>query len=82
MQGGFGNDRLVAGAGNDGIHTGNGRDRVVAGAGDDIINAATAGPAAFVDCGPGRDRVRINNNERRRVRNCELVDVFVRISSA
>jgi hypothetical protein len=81
IQGGFGNDRILGGAGNDGIHTGNGRDRVFAGPGNDIINAATRGPAAFVDCGPGRDRVRINNNERRRIRNCEFVDVFHRIRS-
>ncbi len=80
LQGGFGNDRLVGGAGNDGIHTGNGIDRVSAGPGNDIINAATRGPAATVDCGPGLDRVRINNNERRRIRNCELVDIFRRIA--
>jgi len=82
LQGGYGNDRLVGGSGNDGIHTGNGRDRVRAGSGNDIINAATVGPPAFVDCGPGRkDRVRINRNERRRVRNCEFVDVPRRIRS-
>jgi hypothetical protein len=82
LNGGYGNDRLVGGSGNDGIHTGNGRDRVNAGSGNDVINAATRGPAAFVDCGPGRsDRVRINRNEIRRVRNCEFVDIFRRIRS-
>lgn len=82
LNGGYGNDRLFGGSGNDGIHTGNGRDRVFAGSGNDVINAATRGPAAFVDCGPGKkDRVRINRNEIRRIRNCEFVDVPRRIRS-
>lgn len=81
LNGGYGNDRLLGGAGNDGISTGNGRDRVFGGPGNDIINAAIRGPAAFVDCGPGRDRVRINRNELRRTRNCEFVDVTRRIRS-
>lgn len=82
LQGGFGNDRLIGGSGNDGIHTGNGRDRVSSGPGNDVINAATRGPAAQVDCGPGRkDRVRINRNEVRSIRNCEFVDIFRRIRS-
>ena len=73
LQGGYGNDRLQGGSGNDGIHTGNGRDVVYGGAGNDTINAATVGPPAFVDCGPGkRDRVRINTNELNRTRNCEF----------
>jgi hypothetical protein len=79
--GGHGNDLLRGGPGPDGIHTGNGRDRVIAGPGNDIINAATRGPAARVNCGPGVDRVRINNNEVRRVRNCEFINVLVRIRS-
>lgn len=79
LNGGYGNDRILGGAGNDGISTGNGRDRVFGGPGNDIINAAIRGPASFVDCGPGRDRVRINKNERRRTRNCEFVDITRRI---
>lgn len=79
LNGGYGNDQLFGGAGNDGISTGNGRDRVFGGTGNDIINAAIRGPAAFVDCGPGKDRVRINKNERNRVRNCEFVDITRRI---
>ena len=81
MNGGYGNDRLFGGVGNDGISTGNGRDRVSGGPGNDIINAAIRGPAAFVDCGSGRDRVRINKNEARRTRNCEFVDITRRIRS-
>jgi hypothetical protein len=73
LSGGLGNDRLYGGAGSDQIHTGNGRDRVYAGAGNDAINAATAGPASYVNCGPGVDSVRINSNERRRLRGCERV---------
>jgi hypothetical protein len=74
LQGGFGTDRLEGGSGNDGIHTGNGRgDRAYGGSGNDIINAATVGPPAFVDCGSGKkDRVRVNTNELRRTRNCEF----------
>jgi hypothetical protein len=82
LNGGFGNDRLFGGSGNDGIHTANGRDRVSGGPGNDVINAATRGPAARVDCGPGRrDRVRINRNEIRRIKNCEFVDIFRRVRS-
>ena len=81
LQGGFGSDRLIGGAGNDGINTGAGRDVVNAGPGNDVINAGTRGPAARIDCGPGKDRVRINNNERKRIKNCEFVDVFERIRS-
>jgi hypothetical protein len=74
LQGGFGGDYLEGGPGNDGIHTGNGQgDRAYGGAGNDIINAATVGPPAFVDCGSGRrDRVRINTNELNRTRHCEF----------
>jgi hypothetical protein len=76
LEGGYGNDTLEGGSGNDLIHTGNGRrDRVLGGAGNDTINAATAGGPARVDCGAGRDVVRINSNERRSIRNCERVFV-------
>ena len=44
-----------------------------AGAGNDIVNAATAGPASVISAGSGRDTVRINNNERRRVHSAERV---------
>ena len=77
LSGGLGNDRLYGGKGNDEINTGNGtRDRVKGGDGNDSINAATAGPPARIDCGRGFDTVRINFNERSRIRNCERVFVI------
>jgi Ca2+-binding RTX toxin-like protein len=72
--GGSNSDRLSAGSGNDTVNTGYGKDRVTGGSGRDFINASTAGPAsARLDCGGGADKVRINRNERRRVRGCETV---------
>lgn len=77
LNGGPGSDRLSAGSGNDTVNAAYGKDRVFGGSGRDFINIATAGPAASADCGSGRsDVVRINNNERRRVKNCERVAVF------
>lgn len=71
LNGGSETDRLMGGAGNDSINAAYGRDKVNAGKGADAINVATAGPAARVRCGKGRDVVRFNTNERRRVRGCE-----------
>jgi hypothetical protein len=71
LNGGSGSDRLWGGSGNDTLNAAFGRDRVFGGAGRDAINVATAGPAARVSCGKGRDVVRFNRNERRRVRGCE-----------
>ncbi len=77
LNGGPGTDYLSAGTGNDTINAAFGRDRTFGGEGRDFINIATAGPAASANCGPGRgDVVRINNNERRRVRGCERIAVF------
>jgi hypothetical protein len=73
LNGGPGTDILSGGAGNDTINTSYGADRVTGGAGKDAINAATAGPAARIDGGGGRDTVRINSNERRRVKHAETV---------
>jgi Ca2+-binding RTX toxin-like protein len=73
LNGGAGSDRLSGGAGNDTINTAYGRDKAFGGGGRDAINAATAGPAATVSGGPGRDVVRINLNERRKVRGAEVV---------
>jgi hypothetical protein len=74
LQGGFGTDLLVGGGGVDRISTGQGRDRVLGGPGNDIINAAIVGPPTRVDCGRGRkDRVRVNRNELKRIKNCEFV---------
>lgn len=74
LDGGSGADRLLGGSGGDTINAGYGRDRVNGGPGADAINTAVAGPAArAIICGAGRDKVRINRNERRRVRACEVV---------
>jgi hypothetical protein len=72
-------DRLSGGAGADTLHTGYGRDSAYGGPGNDRINAATGGPPVkVVSCGKGRDNVRINRNEKRRVRrDCERVQVLV-----
>ena len=75
--GGSNADVLSAGSGNDTINGGFGRDRISGGSGRDFINAATAGPAKrSINCGSGSDKVRINRNERRRVRGCEVVYVI------
>jgi len=71
LSGGLGNDRLIGGPGRDYIELGGGKDVAYGGTGDDVINAATAGPAQFVDCGPGFDTLRLNGNDRSR--NCERV---------
>lgn len=76
LNGGPGTDYLSAGPGNDSINAAFGRDRAIGGSGRDFINIATAGPAASASCGAGPDKVRINKNERKRVRGCEVVYVF------
>ncbi|MDQ3721615.1 MAG: hypothetical protein M3376_00785, partial [Actinomycetota bacterium] len=76
LNGGPGSDFLSAGSGNDTINAAFGKDRALGGAGRDFINIATAGPAASASCGSGSDKVRINKNERRKVRGCEVVYVF------
>ena len=76
LNGGPGTDLLSAGRGNDSINAAFGRDRALGGSGRDFINIATAGPAASANCGTGSDKVRINKNERRKVRGCETVYVF------
>ena len=76
LNGGPGTDYLSAGSGNDTINAAFGRDRAIGGSGRDFINIATAGPAASASCGSGPDKARINKNERRRVRGCEIVYVF------
>jgi Ca2+-binding RTX toxin-like protein len=76
LNGGPGTDRLSAGAGNDSINAGFGADQIIGGSGVDFINVATAGPAARVDCGTGKDVVRMNINEKRKTKNCERRYVF------
>jgi hypothetical protein len=71
LNGGSHADRLLGGAGKDAINAAYGKDRVNGGKGNDAINVATAGPKARVRCGKGRDVVRFNTNERKRVKGCE-----------
>jgi hypothetical protein len=77
LTGGIGNDRMLGGSGND-ILIAAGKDMVSAGSGRDVVNAATQGPGARINCGSGRDTVRINRNERRRLRGCERIFVVRR----
>jgi hypothetical protein len=76
LNGGPGTDYMSAGSGNDSLNAAFGKDRALGGSGRDFVNIATAGPAASANCGAGPDKVRINKNERRRVRGCEVVYVF------
>jgi hypothetical protein len=76
LNGGPGTDYMSAGSGNDSINAAFGRDRALGGSGRDFINIATAGPPASANCGAGPDKIRINNNERKKVRDCEVVYVF------
>lgn len=77
VNGGSATDVLYGGPGDDTIHTGYGRDTVSAGAGRDDVNASTAGPASRrLRGGAGRDKLRINRNERRRQRGFERVYVI------
>lgn len=72
LNGGPGKDRLSSGSGNDSINAGFGADSISGGSGRDYINTATAGPPARIDCGSGPDKVRINRNENRRTKHCEV----------
>jgi Ca2+-binding RTX toxin-like protein len=71
LNGGSEADTLNGGSGKDSINAAYGRNKVKGGKGNDAINVATAGPAARVNCGKGKDVVRSNTNERRRIRGCE-----------
>ncbi|WP_354702367.1 calcium-binding protein [Paraconexibacter sp. AEG42_29] len=72
VNGGSGADRMVGGTGADILNAGFGADRVTAGSGNDIVNVAVQGPTATVDCGSGRDKIRLNQNEKRKIRSCEI----------
>ena len=71
-------DRLYGGPKGDTINSGYGKDFIKAGKGADKINAATAGPPSKrIHCGKGRgDKVRINRNERKKLRACNKVYVI------
>jgi hypothetical protein len=48
-----------------------GNDCIVGGKGNDAINISTAGPAAKIKWGKGKDTVGYNHDDRRRVKGCE-----------
>ncbi|MCW3015756.1 MAG: calcium-binding protein [Solirubrobacterales bacterium] len=72
VNGGSGKDLLVGGVGNDIISTGYNADTVRAGSGNDVVNIAVQGPSAKVDCGTGRDKIRLNQRERKTIKGCEI----------
>ncbi len=76
LNGGAGTDYLSAGSGNDTVNASFGRDTVKGGPGVDFINIATAGPAANADCGSGKDKIRLNRNETKKIKHCETVYIF------
>lgn len=72
VNGGSGADTMIGGNGRDILNAGYGADKVTAGSGNDIINIAVQGPRASVNCGSGRDKIRLNQNEKRRIKGCEI----------
>ncbi|MDQ4048584.1 MAG: choice-of-anchor D domain-containing protein, partial [Actinomycetota bacterium] len=70
LNGDSGNDILAGGSGNDRLTGGKGRNRYSAGSGRDAVNARNR-RRERVDCGPGRDRARVDRSDR--VRRCERV---------
>lgn len=65
-----GNDRLTGGSGNDVLTGGPGTNGYDAGRGNDVVNAANRRKET-VRCGPGKDRARVDRNDR--VSGCERV---------
>ena len=70
LSGDSGNDRLSGDSGKDLLHGGRGRDRIWGGSGNDRIRARD-GRRDAVSCGPGRDRVRADKQDR--LRGCEVI---------
>jgi hypothetical protein len=72
LAGGQGADSLFGGPGNDVINAGGGGDLVSAGSGDDVVTAIRPGLRSL-NCGPGRDQATVNEVNRGKVHNCEVV---------
>jgi Ca2+-binding RTX toxin-like protein len=72
-------DVLRGGAGNDFIYPSHGTTEVDAGPGNDYIWAFYG--HGTIDCGPGRDTVRVRLNAAFRLRNCEVVNHFCAFGS-
>jgi serralysin len=68
--GGSGWDRLTGGPNGDRLDGGSGRNSYDAGSGNDYVNARNRRRERVL-CGRGRDRARVDRNDR--VRNCERV---------
>ena len=79
LNGGPGSDRLRGGGGNDALAGGRGRDRLTGGGGRNNLSGGAGNDRVDtrnrrrdrVDCGPGRDRARVDRSDR--VRRCERV---------
>lgn len=67
-------DVLRGGPGGDYIYPSHGTTRVIAGAGNDYIWAFYG--RGTIDCGPGRDTVRVRLNGAFHLRGCEIVNHF------
>jgi hypothetical protein len=72
LSGGQGGDSLYGGPGDDVINAGGGGDLVSAGPGNDVITAIRPGLRSL-NCGPGRDQATVNEVNRTKVHNCEVV---------
>lgn len=72
-------DVLSGGAGNDWLYPSHGRNTVLGGPGRDYIWAFYG--HGVIDCGPGRDMVRVRMNGAYRLRGCEIVNHFCAFGS-
>jgi Ca2+-binding RTX toxin-like protein len=72
-------DTLIGGAGDDFIYPSHGRTKVQAGDGNDYIWAFYG--KGTIDCGPGKDRVRVRLNKAFRLKGCETVTHFCQFGS-
>jgi Ca2+-binding RTX toxin-like protein len=70
VAGGSGRDRVLGGSGPDRLAGGTGVDIQLAGSGNDYVDAVDR-RREVVDCGSGRDRVRVDRRDR--VKHCERV---------
>lgn len=67
-----GNDLLRGNPGNDAIYAGFGNDRVFGGSGSDSIHVGNDESVDYVDCGPGYDRVYLDDKDRYTT-DCEIL---------
>jgi Ca2+-binding RTX toxin-like protein len=67
-------DVLSGGSGNDFLYSSHGHNRIRGGTGNDLVWAYYG--RGTIDCGPGRDTLRVRLVNRYRARNCERVRNF------